>query len=337
MTRKLNSVQKITFAAMFLVFNIIAINISAYISIPGFSFVRPSLSPAIVMFSSLFLGPFYGALIGAGGDALAILMRAQVGSFNPLITVLYGLLGVLPWALEKLTKNFRTGLKKPYAFYVAAALLLSLLAVLFYGTTILDSSFGGAAFWAKPTILSLSIVLTIGCFVALYFLDRKYQKQILDYADLPSPNEVAFISLFSEIALMVLLKGLAFYVYFRFLSNNSFPLEYGFVASTLTMMAPFDILLNTFVVTFLLLLSKKLMRAYGVPSPIQDTVNEVKEVRKMKKNKEEEKLLEVDESKLSSEDRAELHTKPSIGWIIFFAFLVAAMVACVIVISILAK
>ena len=61
---KLDTVQKITLSGIFLALVIIFTRFLAIQYIPVIPFVRISLGPALIIFSSLLLGPVYGGIIG---------------------------------------------------------------------------------------------------------------------------------------------------------------------------------------------------------------------------------------------------------------------------------
>jgi ECF transporter S component (folate family) len=256
MKTSLRPVQKLAFASMLLAMSIVMTLLAKKINMGSFFFIRFSLTPSLVVCSSLVLGPFYGILIGVFSDFIPAFLEAT-GPYNFLITIVYGVLGLLPWVIEKFSCHFRTALRKPYIFYASLALILGIVATLFYATNWLDDSFGSAAIWAKPLVLGATAFLDVGLCVSLYFWNRHYQKEILDLHDIPSPNEVAFISLISEVVVMDLLKALAFWVYYVFLANDSSTFTYGFVFSMLFMASSVDIIIMTFTVSWMLIFTKR--------------------------------------------------------------------------------
>lgn len=261
MKTNITMVQKITFAAMLLSMSILMTLLAKMISYGSFFFVRISLTPGIIVYASLVLGPLYGAIVGAASDLIpAITYATGTGTINPFITLVYGLLGILPWLIVKVSCHFRTALRKPYIFYVSLALILGIVAALFYATDWLDDSFGNAAVWAKPVILGVTAFLDVGLCVSLYYWNDHYQSKILDYPDVPSPNEIAFISLISEVVLMNVLKALAFWGFYNFLAYSDgypFPLSYGFFFSMLFIVSSLEIMIMTFAVSWMLIFTKR--------------------------------------------------------------------------------
>ncbi len=250
---------------MLLALSVIMTYIAKTIDYGSFYLIRFSLTPSLIVFTSLLLGPFYGALVGGVADVINAFL-ISTGAYNPLITGVYVVLGMLPWALEKGTRRFRSTLRQPYAFYGALGAILVILAIFFYATDWLDGAFGSAAFWAKPTLLAVIAFFDVGLSVALYHFNRHYEKQILDFNGIPSPNEVAFISLISETVVMNLLKALAFYLFFNFLSGTPFPLSFGFIFAMLFMASAPETLLMSFLVSYLLIFTQRY-----IPPLLEDT------------------------------------------------------------------
>jgi len=338
MKTKLSPTQKMALAAMLLVVDILGTRLPGLFE-PSqlFGFNRITFGPSIVIFSSLVLGPLYGAVVGAGGDALGwLLLGTQTGPLNFFITILYGLLGIVPWLLSLFTKKIRTLNKHPWTLYGVSFVLWCVFLGFLYGTSVFDQTFVN---WsmdvsiAKIVFALLSAFLLIGMWVGLYFENRYFQKRILDFSSIPSPIEVAFIVLFSEIILMVFLKPLSFYLYYPIFYGISLEGKFGVTYSVLVLLSIMfsfvDIPLNAFAVSWLLIFSKRFIHNYGYPV--------VREEGDIGSNVEDPAMTkakpEIDESLLSEEDRAVLHPRFPIGWIIFFGLIVALMVACIIVIA----
>jgi hypothetical protein len=325
MSKDLTATQKITFAAMLTALAVISTAIAKTFSMGSFLFLRFSLTPALVIYTSLALGPLYGAIVGGLADLIPA-FAIPTGSYNFLITFVYIFLGVLPWLLEKFTRHFRSAFRKPYLFYGTLTLLLGVVAALLYGTSWLDWSFGEAASWGKPTILAVSFVLDVGLCVGLYFTNRYYQKRILEHPDVPSPNEIATIALISEVVVLDLLKALAFWVWFNFLASGvsyPFPLNYGFFFTMLLLAVPLDVLLITFMNSWLLLFTKHYIHAYSGGKPEKSSGEEASLVDGTNHSENE-----------SEEERAEAakERKTRIGWIVFFSVVILSMIVCFVVI-----
>jgi hypothetical protein len=337
MKAKYTITQKITFSAMLLVLAVFSTMVFKLVSIPGLGFVRFSLTPAIVIYASLSLGPLYGAIVGIGGDLIPALIEPISNglggsSINILITIVYGLLGVCPWALEKLTKHFRSGLRKPWAIYATLALILGALAAVFFGSDLLDS---GLNYVAKWVLLGVFFLLDVALCVGLHFTNKYFQKRILDLTDIPSPNEIALISTICEIVLMVTLKSLAFYVYFMWMSGGSYKPLFTYLFASLLFASSPNILINTFAVSWMLIFTRRFLHNYGYP-----TVKEEGSVGSAA-DEADEKAKKDGQVAISEEDEdpeyLAAQKKAKIGWILFFSILIALMIAAIIVISVLKK
>lgn len=315
--------QKLTLSAMLLALSLLATYLAKMVPMGSFYYLRFSFTPSLIVYTSLALGPLYGALIGGLADLIPAFTYSQ-GDYNFLITLVYVLLGVLPWALEKVTRHFRSALKKPYAFYGSLLVILAILATIFYATDWLDSSFGAAAVWAKPTILAVIFVLDIALAVALYFTNRYYQKSLLEHPEVPSPNEIAIIALIDEVVVMDLLKALAFYVFYNWISNHSFPLSFGLVFSMLLLGSPLNILIVVFTDSWLLLFTKTFVHAYGWLSQDKEKEGGVAPMTN------DEKTPDENESENEKDESREKRAK--VGWLIFFGVCLLLMVVCLILI-----
>lgn len=325
MSKDLTSTQKITFAAMLTALAVIATFIAKTIPMGSFTFLRFSLTPALVVYTSLTLGPLYGAIVGGLADLIPALTY-QTGEYNFLITIVYILLGVLPWLLEKLTRHFRSALRKPYLFYGVLTVIFAITAVIFYATNWLDQSFGQAAYWGKPTVLAITFVLDIGLCIGLYFTNRYYQKRILEHPDVPSPNEIATIALVSEVVVMDLAKALAFWLFYNWIASSRFPISYGVIFSMLFLGAPVDVLFITFMNSWLLLFTKRYIHAYAGGNP--EKTNQDKSFLIDDKNHSDN--LTEDEKEEARKDK-----KARIGWIIFFSVVIGIMIICIVVIRVI--
>jgi ECF transporter S component (folate family) len=319
---QLSPTRKMTIAAMLTALSVIMTFIAKTVPMmEQFPYLRFSLTPALVIYTSLSLGPLYGAIVGAAADLIpAFALPTGTGDWNFLITLVYVILGILPWALQKATKHFRGQLRKPWALYSLMAADLAILACFFYATNWLDSSFGSGSYWIKPTILAVLLVLDVGLGFGLYYTNKYYQKRILDYPDIPCPNEIAFIALVCEVVVMDALKALAFWAWYNFLANSTFPLSFGLVFSMLLMASPINVLLITFTDAWLLIYTKRFIRSYGW----LDEAGKTPKPTHMADDKVVEEPIDPEEERKAK--------RAKIGWILFFSLTILAMIICVIVI-----
>lgn len=104
----LRLIQKITLSGIFIGLIVILQKIIAVNYIPGLPFVRLSFGgPGLIIFSSILLGPWYGALIGGLSDLLGYVAFDLSGkALFPQITAIYVVLGFVSyyvfWAIRNL-------------------------------------------------------------------------------------------------------------------------------------------------------------------------------------------------------------------------------------------
>jgi ECF transporter S component (folate family) len=343
MKAKMSVTQKMTLAAMLLVLATLSTMFFKIWSIPGFSLIRFSVTPAIIIYTSLFLGPVYGVLVGICSDIIPAFL-VPTGSWMFPITIVYGLLGLVPWATMQLTKRMRGALKKPWILYAFLAVVLAAIGCVFFFTDLFDSGFGANPTLVKIIILAVSGFLDVGLCVGLYFENKYFQKRLLDFADIPSPNEVAMIVSVTEVVVSLLLKSLAFWLYFVILSK-SWPMPYSYFFVLMLAMTSPDILINTFLVSWMLIFSKHFIHYYAYPAIKEEgDVGVNAETNDAKAPASDpEKVADLSGTavdvppELSAEEAEDLKRQKSarVGWIIFFSIVIALMIACIIVIAIL--
>jgi len=169
MNKTLSPTQKITFSAMLIALAVLSTFIAKTINMGGFSFLRFSLTPALVIYTSLTLGPVYGAIVGASADLIPAFTYSQ-GEYNFLITIVYVILGILPWLLEKITRHFRTFLKKPLCLLWVWHGLFGIIVAIFYGNELARYEvLAKPRIGARPTILAIVFALDVGLCVGLYY------------------------------------------------------------------------------------------------------------------------------------------------------------------------
>ncbi len=251
---KLDAVQKITLSGIFIALVIILTRFLAIQYIPVIPFVRISLGPALIIFSSLLLGPVYGGIIGGLSDFLGILLVPNPQGFmvNPFITLVYTLLGVLPWVTLFVIKKIKMTKSAPFIFF--GAIFSIWLFVLFflvfndsitlYGTPYLFNAL------SKTLIIVISFLLSALLSVAIFFTNRFIVSKNIDGTLLATPYQVAFVALVTEVLLMLLL-GSVVKAYF-------FGVDFMFIFFSQAVVLFINIPLNTFVTSYLLQLSKKL-------------------------------------------------------------------------------
>lgn len=244
---KISQVQKITISALLLALTIILTRITPLQNIAMFPWMRISLGPALIIFSSILCGPLYGAIVGAGSDILGILLvpNALGYSINPLFTLVYGLLGVLPWLLYWLVKKIKNLQISFICLGSAMILLFALLVVLMFVSPIIDANYN-FELYQKFIIVGVAFLLLAATLIGLIFVNRYFVKR---YGQNFSIYKIAFVCLISEVLLMLILNS--------FVKTITFEVNYWIIFFTQAIVFFVDVPLNTFVVTLLLALLAK--------------------------------------------------------------------------------
>ena len=241
------SVLKMSLAGLFIALTIIFTRFLSIQNIPLLPFVRISLGPALIIFSSIFLGPFYGALVGASSDILGILLVPNSSyGINPLFTLAYALLGVLPFLLFKLIKTIKNEKISMAVFLTILVSLLTFVAIYgFSNETIFNQKFDLVT---KIITFIVLILLSLILVLSILFIRKKYPNNDYVYS-------IAFTSLFSELVVMLILNTIV----------KSFFFEVDFIVIFFfqTIVFFLDVPLNTLLVSFLLSLTRKI-NIYGV-------------------------------------------------------------------------
>lgn len=251
MKDRFNAIEKITFAATLLAIAVVLGTITKTIRIPHLSFLSFSFTPAIVVFASLCLGPIYGAVVGGLADLIPAFIY-PTGAYNFLLTIVFILLGIFPWFMEKLTKRVRSFF--PFT-YVTCGLLLAIFGLecyFFYGTDLLNKRLSYYGEYAKVILLCLSALMDAICVVGLLLTERYYKKRGGQVSSLPKPGEISFFSFFLVIILLIFLKGAAYYFYFIVIGSTSYSVDYWLIVSMLTISAPLDLLFISLSVPWML-------------------------------------------------------------------------------------
>ena len=132
-----------------------------------------NLSPVVIMFSGITLGPVGGALVGAVTDIMASLIR-PLGAYVPWFTITSALMGLIPglFFIKRKKTNVNADaetprIKKPYplpliiaacvAGYGIASVVLNTLCLIWLGY------FTPAVAWARnlPTVITLPIYVIL--------------------------------------------------------------------------------------------------------------------------------------------------------------------------------
>ncbi len=178
--------------------------------IPIIPFLRISLGgPAIIIFSSILLGPWFGLLVGAGSDILGyFIFDPKNNAFFPQITAIYALLGFASFFIFLLVKKLfgEKIIKFVFPTFLALAFIAITLVVWLVPELHLYGGTYNLVLWQKITITASLLVLSAVLLVFIILYAKKNQ-QINVY-------KIAFSLFLIEVLIMVmfgtLMKGLAF-------------------------------------------------------------------------------------------------------------------------------
>ena len=209
-SNRLSLTSKICLAAIFIVLATICQKVVAINYIAVIPFLRISFGgPAIIIFSSILLGPWFGLLVGLGSDVLGyFIFDPKSNAFFPQITAIYALLGFASFFIflfvKKLIGEKVIKVVAPSFIVLALAAIVTVIwlapSLKLYGTTYT------LELWQKISITAGLVVLTTILIVFILLYARK-NNDINVY-------QVSFSLLLIEILVMVmfgtLMKGLAF-------------------------------------------------------------------------------------------------------------------------------
>lgn len=188
--------------ALIVIFNkVLAIN---YI-IP---FARISFgSIALIIFASIVLGPFYGAIIAGVADILGYFMF-DMSSFGwfPQITMTYVLMGFLPFFVYKFVKLFKKDKIFMIVEYSIFALIL-VLVIIFFATQKeinLGYKVHPLSLFDRIFYPSLSALLFVVIIVFNYIINKKVKTDNLPV----NIYQISFIVFFMELVVDLLFGGL---------------------------------------------------------------------------------------------------------------------------------
>lgn len=251
---KLSIVHKICLTGLLLALTIICTRLLSIQNIPIIPFVRISFGPALIIFSSLLLGPLCGAIVGAGSDILGIVLFPNSLGYgiNPFFTIVYGLLGIFPWVIYYFVKNIKN--KKITAISMFSFMFALWVFILVFLMSHDQISVIGKEYifevWHKWLIIGLSFALSIATGLAIYFTNKMMERKFND--DDIKTYSIAICCLICEVILMLILNSIV--------KTFVYEVDFLFVFFAQAVVFFIDVPLNTFVATYLLLLTKRLVR-----------------------------------------------------------------------------
>lgn len=247
----LSMVQKIALAGIFIILIALFQKIFAVNYIPVLPFVRISFGgPALIIFSSILLGPWFGLLVGAASDIVGFyIFDPKMFGSAPFfqITFIYALLGFASFFIYKffqVVKNEKLLLTIEVVVFTLLLIGLTLFSALDYQV---DLAIVYRILIPVGSLILLALTLFTQLFVSRYFKKREININV---------SSIGFACFVIEMTIMiafgVLMKWWAF-------SGSTFII----ILVSQIIVAFFNIPLNTFLVSYIMYLSNKLIKQKG--------------------------------------------------------------------------
>ena len=244
----LSIVQKISLAGIFIILIALFQKVFAVNYIPVLPFVRISFGgPALIIFSSILLGPWFGLLVGAASDIVGFyIFDPKLMGTAPFfqITFIYALLGFSSFFVYKL-------IAKITKERLMLTIELSIFALLLIGVTLFSVLDYDVLLTTIERILIPTIsfiLLTLIIFVQV-FVSRVFKKREININVINVGFSCFILEMTVMVAFGVAMKTWAF-------SNSLFLV----ILISQIIVAFFNIPLNTFLVSYIMYLSNKLIR-----------------------------------------------------------------------------
>ena len=244
----LSIVQKIALAGIFIILIALFQKVFAVNYIPVLPFVRISFGgPALIIFSSILLGPWFGLLVGAASDIIGFyIFDPKLMGTAPFfqITFIYALLGFASYFIYKfvcLIKSERNMLLIESIFFGLSLVGITLFSILYKNPAFL--------LWHRILVPVVAVILLVITLFSQIYLNKYFNKKEMEV----SPIHVGFASFIIEISIMitfgVAMKTWAF-------GSGLFLI----ILISQVIVAFFNIPLNTFFVSYIMYLSKRLIK-----------------------------------------------------------------------------
>ena len=198
----LKPIQKICLAGLFMALTVILQKVFAINYLAFAPFVRISFGgPALIIFSSVLLGPVYGALVGMGSDLLGYLIF-DPRTYPPYlqITAIYTLLGFVSYFVFSLVfslKNRKAILIVEIISFLAIWLAISLFVILNNQITLFSSTYD-IPLLGKILVPAISGMIFVGLVLFSVLYKGKDDNPII------SPLHICFASFICDFFVIVL-------------------------------------------------------------------------------------------------------------------------------------
>lgn len=176
--RKMSLIYKMSYGSLFIALGII---LSRFISLPylfGLPFLKISFSPSIVMFSSFYLGPLWGFIVGTAVDVFGALIYPTGGAFNPLYTIAASLTGLIPFLAYRVISYTKLDNKYPILLGILmGALNIFTIIFMIFNDTIKSES-GKTTYTLYPrikwSVCGVLLALSVVFIVAMFFIKKRF-------------------------------------------------------------------------------------------------------------------------------------------------------------------
>lgn len=220
--------------------------------LPLIPFVRISFGgTALIIFSSILLGPFFGLLVGAGSDILGYLIfDPKTFGFFPQITAIYALLGFCSYfvfSLIKLIRQYKAMKIIEFSSFLVLFIVVSGYIILHDEITLYKSTYQIELYQkiVIPLVLfSLFALLTI----FLILTDKAIKKKNLDLK--MNSYQISFALFILEMVVMVLFGSIMKAFAFGFQT-------YLVILISQIIVSFINIPLNTFLLSYIMYFTRK--------------------------------------------------------------------------------
>ena len=251
---QLGIVQKICLAGILIVLVAICQKIFAVNYIAAIPFVRISIGgPALIIFSSILLGPWFGLLVGAASDLIGFfIFDPKMFGAMPFfqITAIYALLGFASYFVFKavhLIKNTKLMLAIELGTF-AAIFLAVLFTVLFAESITLYQVEYEFTTVVKIVVPIVTFILLALLFVIIYFIDKSFKKRNVDV----SIHHVSFACFILEITVMLIFGSIM--KVWAFSSTTFIAIFFSQLVVSF-----FNVPLNTFLISYIMDISGRII------------------------------------------------------------------------------
>ena len=248
----LTIVSKISLAGLFMALVTILQKVVAINYLPLIPFVRISFGgTALIIFSSILLGPFFGLLVGVGSDLLGyFIFDPKTFGFFPQITAIYGLLGFCSYfvfSLIKLIRQYKTMKITLYYSFAILFLLVSIFIISHDEITLYKSTYN-IELYQKILIPIILFILFAFLILFLILTDKAVKKKNLDLK--MNSYQISFSLFILEMVIIVLFGSI--------MKASAFGFQtYLIILLSQIIVSFINIPLNTFLISYIMYFTRK--------------------------------------------------------------------------------